>query len=238
MLFLTIPTAGNRPDLLQNIIRNSGLPPEQILIVVTAKDAPSPRNCTVLEDLEPVNIQRWWLRGIEEAISQGATAVAVSNDDVIINTRTLQLLHESLKSSGATIASPARPDKKPGLHRRRLIPYSPVMWGSLWLLDVCQGLRPDTAYRWWYGDNDLVIRARRDHTGVVSVPVHFEHMHSGEATGLSSHLQALAEGDLARYQVEYARTIWMTDRVSAIKTFARNRFGGNRGRPDQISRGR
>ena len=217
MLFLTVPTAGTRNELLQALLAESGLPAERVIVIATQPNIDLPAGCTVIEDFGPVNIQRWWLKGIEEAVARGALAVAVSNDDVSIDTNTLPHLLYALRSTGAAIASPARVDKKPGLHRGRLLPYSPVMWGSLWLLDPSSGLRPNPQYRWWYGDNDLDIRARRDYSGVVSVPAYFEHRNSGEATGTSSHLQELAAGDRQKFESDYRRLVWMSHKVRVVR---------------------
>ena len=85
MLFLTIPTANAHPKLLAAIIENSSLPPEQIILVATRPNLALSNNCIVIEDLGSPNIQRWWNVGIEAAITRGATAVAVLNDDLKIN---------------------------------------------------------------------------------------------------------------------------------------------------------
>jgi hypothetical protein len=79
MLLLTIPTANAHPKLLAEIIENSSLPPEQIILVATKSNLELSGNCIVIEDLGFPNIQRWWNVGIEAAINRGATAVAVLN---------------------------------------------------------------------------------------------------------------------------------------------------------------
>jgi len=161
----------------------------------------------VVEDFAEPNIQRWWLRGIELAEQLGATKIAVSNDDVSIDAETLPLLANALTETQAAIASPSRPPFRDGLHKRWLIPYEPRLWGSLWMLDVHSDLRPDTRYRWWYGDNDLDIRARRDYGGVVLAPVTFHHHHPGEGTSKSPQLEALTRLDAARFESQYARLL-------------------------------
>lgn len=219
MIFLTVPTAGKRPQSLEKLIQDSGLPRDHVVLISTSPEAQLPQDCVVVHDTGPINIQRWWSTGIAEAVARGATAVAVSNDDVALNSQTLTLLHEHMQATGATIAAPARDDKRRGLHKGRLVPYSPVLWGSLWLIDPSHGLMPDTRYQWWYGDNDLDIRARKHHAGVVSVDVVFEHTNAGESTGESSKLQELAKRDRQLFESQYSRLIWMTDKWNALRRF-------------------
>ena len=207
VLFLTIPTAGNRARLLTPLIEDSGVPGDRIIVVATRPGVEVPPGVTVVQDLGPPNIQRWWNLGINEAVKRGATVVAVSNDDVRISPATVPGLADALLSTGAAIASPARPELPLGLHRGRLAPYAPRLWGSLWALRVESGLRPDPRYVWWYGDNDLDIRARRDHGGVVLVDVPFEHMHPSVATARNPLLAAQTDRDARTFEQQYARLL-------------------------------
>lgn len=200
---MTVPTAGNRPHLLGSLLRNCGLPLHNIIVVATCPDIELPSGVVVVEDFEPPNIQRWWARGIEEAERRGATSVAVVNDDIRLTPGTLHHLQQALDRTGAAIASPSRPPFSDGLHKRPLIPYEPRLWGSLWILQLASGLRPDLRYVWWYGDNDLDIRARRDHGGVVLAPVEYEHMHPGEGTAKSPELSSQTTRDAQTFELQY-----------------------------------
>lgn len=226
VLFATIPTAGTKPQFLNPLIDAMGLPRENIIVVVTRPNLELPEGCTVVEDLGPINIQRWWTRGIEEARARGATKVAVCNDDLVIGASTMHDLAAALDRTGAAIASPHRADKRPGLHRGRLVPYSPVLWGCLWMLNISSGLMPDTNYRWWYGDNDLDIRARRDFRGIASVVTEFEHKDAGGHTSTSPELQALATADQLRYESEYHRLIWLSHQYQRLSSVPRRLIRG------------
>lgn len=203
MLFMTVPTAGAHPELLADLIRDCGLPPEQIVVVETAPGVDLPDGVIRIQCLGPPRIQHWWTLGIDEAERRGATAVAVLNDDIRVQPDTLTTLHQALMETGAAIASPSRPGVRDGVHKRPLIPYEPRLWGSIWVLDLSTGLRPDTNYVWWYGDNDLDLRARRHHGGVVLVPVEYEHVHPSTATFRSPELLAIAEKDGQRFESEH-----------------------------------
>lgn len=226
MLFMTIPTAGSRPQMLNALIRDSGLPLERIVVVATRPGVELPAGIVRIDDFDPPNIQRWWCRGIDEAVRRGATSVAVINDDVRVTPQTLPALEQALHETGAAIASPSRPEFKDGLHTRPLAPYLPRIWGSLWVLRVDSKLRPDERYVWWYGDNDLDIRARRSHGGVVLRSVEYEHLHPGEGTSGSSRLAAQTDRDAVTFETQYARLL-------RISRFIR-RWQGRLGLPQRI----
>ena len=225
MLFMTIPTAGSRPELLSALIRDCGLPRSQIIIIATRLGVDLPEGVVVIEDFGPPNIQRWWSKGIQEANSRGAYALAVVNDDIRLEPNTLARLCEALKATGAAVASPSRAPFRDGLHKRPLVPYEPRLWGSLWVLRLGSGLRPDPRYVWWYGDNDLDIRARREHGGVVLCPVYYEHLHPGEGTAKSPELASQTDRDAQMFERDYSRLL----RVSRFLTWWQRRLGRTQG---------
>jgi hypothetical protein len=219
MLFMTVPTAGSHPELLSQLIQDCGLPPSQIVIVATRPNLSFPEGVIRVEDFGPINIQRWWNLGISESQRRGATAVAVLNDDMWVTPETFSELHESLLSSGAAIASPHRDGERVGLNKGRLVPYTPKIWGCLWMLNLSTDLRPNDEYHWWFGDNDLDIRARRDFGGVVTREVRYEHLHPGQGTGMNPVLAELATQDALVYQRDYARIQTLTrwwNRVASL----------------------
>ena len=203
MLFMTVPTAGAHPELLTALISDCGLPPERIVVVETAPGVEVPDGVVRVESFGPPRSQEWWTQGIDEAARRGATAVAVLNDDIRLTPQTLEALHAALLETGAAIASPSRPGIRDGVHKRPLIPYEPRLWGSIWVLNLATGLRPDTRYVWWYGDNDLDLRARRHHGGVVLVAVEYEHVHPSTATFQRPELLAIAAKDGERFEREH-----------------------------------
>ncbi len=137
-------------------------------------------------------------------------AVVVLNDDILINGETLPKLFNELENSGATIASPSRPRIANKTHTCPLVPYAPRIWGCLWMLDAKSDLRPDERYVWWYGDEDLDIRARKNFNGVVNVDVYYEHYFAGEGTSQNPELQALTEIDAMTFQKDHARLLTLS----------------------------
>lgn len=190
-VWLTVPTAGR--VTLEAAINSTGIPRERVVVVATTSAPVDMDGCTVLHDLGDINIHRWWNAGLDACMSRGARYVAVINDDVLMDEHTLPSLVDALLEAGATLASPGGG----GLvtDPARLM----VINGACWLLDTASGLRPDEGYRWWYGDNDIDFRARRDHGGVVSVQCYFEHLFPNELTATTPDLLALTHLDAQRW---------------------------------------
>ena len=64
VLFATIPTRGNHPEVLENIVNESGLSPNQFLVIRTREGTVVPGGVNVIDDFGPLNIQRWWATAI------------------------------------------------------------------------------------------------------------------------------------------------------------------------------
>lgn len=191
-LWVTIPTAGR--DTLEACVDSTGIPRDRIVIVVTARDVLPPKGCRSVYDLGPINIQRWWNLGINIATAYGATRVAVLNDDILLDHDSLPTLLDAM--GDATLATPGHQlahHSDPAKDRAR------VLDGACWIVNPAHGLRADEQYRWWYGDDDLDYRARRDHHGIVTAPCAYQHLHCTEATRARPDLQALATLDRERW---------------------------------------
>lgn len=175
-LWLTVPTAGR--DTLPGMIDSCGVPRDRIVVVATAPGITVPDGCWRINDFADLNIHRWWNTGIDACAVEGATHVAVVNDDVTFAPHVLPRLATRMTKSGATLGtlSYIYDDTDPVTDPDAGM----CLTGSAWVLDVTSGLRPDESYRWWYGDNDLDMRARRDHNGTLRIRVtadEFVHHH-------------------------------------------------------------
>lgn len=188
-IWVTVPTAGR--ESLERAVDSTGIPRERIVVVATAPDVEVPAGCRWLVDAEPVNIHRWWNRGIDACVRMGARYVAVINDDVLMDEHTLPTLLDRMLKHGATVASPGA-DRRVSNDSKDM-PMTIV--GSCWLLDAASGLRADESFRWWYGDNKLDWDARRFHGGIVTASCYFHHLTPNHLTSESADLQALAQVD-------------------------------------------
>lgn len=217
---VTVPTKGNRPKLLTQLVDDCTACGISVHVVRTDANALVPPSAHVIDDFGPINIQRWWREGIEAAASR-ASHVAVLNDDVVIDCSSLERLSTGLSQSGCTIATPGRNLR---VHRS-WFPPKRIIDGSCWMLNVDHGLRPNEAYRWGYGDDDLDIRARTNFGGVVTVPVTYQHMHRNEQTSQSSMLLSLAAADRALFAVEHRSAYLARLPREHVARFIRRRRG-------------
>jgi hypothetical protein len=198
-IFATIPTRGDNPEVLENIVNDSGLHPDQFVIVRTRKGTPVPEGVNVIDDFGPINIQRWWNAGIKSCVERGAHTVVVSNDDIEIDKETFGTLSNALDASRATISCPGSTEEL----RNSRLPAMRKLVGSLWAMNPSHGLFPDERYRWYYGDDDLDIRARRKFNGIVLTDVHYIHLTPGASTTSSPELLQLLNSDLATFRRQY-----------------------------------
>lgn len=186
---LVIPTRGDHPDLLADIIASSGLPAARIVIVSNGPRALSLANvpATVLVDIGERNIHRWWNRGIDWLVARGARRIAVLNDDVRIAGDTLAKLADALGPDLTVAPTLALAGRK----------GSPS--GHCWMLNTTHGIRPDESYTWWCGDLQLQADAATA-GGVVRVPgAYCQHLHHNQATVADPELSAAGAADNALY---------------------------------------
>jgi GT2 family glycosyltransferase len=177
-LWLTIPT-GNRSQYLEDIINNSGIPRDRIVIVNTDanKLLDGVHN---LWDFDEVNIHRWWNKGINYAKERGAKYVAVLNDDLALEDNPLNTIANAMEETKSAIGFP--------------YPHTGHICGYCYILNVETDLMPDESYRWWFGDNDLYLRSRKL-GGSVGVLAKVRHLHGNELTSINHKLLAQTEED-------------------------------------------
>lgn len=184
-VWAVIPSAGR--DTLHGAIGSLGIPGDQVVVVATAPGV-SVRDVNVIQDRGPVNIHRWWNRGITFAEQAGAKYVAVVNDDVLAEPGALAAMADELERSGADVCWTG----ESGIS------------GHCFMLPA-GGLRPDEGYRWWFGDTDLDRRAAERFGTCRAGQV--EHLHPNELTERSPGLLALAQVDRERFDARWRVTL-------------------------------
>lgn len=185
-LWLVIPTK-DRFQYLPSIFENSQVPEHRRLLIRTAPGLPI-SNCVNLYHLGEINIHRWWNFGIDWAIKHGGRYVAILNDDVRLLDGQLQRMLTQM------------------INEKTALAYGDTSkvssWGHAYILDLATGLRPDESFSWWFGDNDLAIRAKS--LGGISIfPESIEHVEWNATTQSSPLLQALADRDRVTFQTKY-----------------------------------
>lgn len=176
---VVIPTRFNRATLLP-LVKEA----QQIARVVIVHTEPhhAPIRGTTAIDSDSLSIQQWWNDGLNAC--SGPTLVL--NDDVVATADDLLLLFEALETADVVyLAGHRQGHETPltgwcyGLHPERI--------------------RPDDAFQWWYGDDDLYLRAVRDGLTVEAVDVpSIRHQRVAEAFENPVHA-AMVEADHALY---------------------------------------
>ncbi len=185
-IWLTIPT-GTRRQYLADIINESQISPEKIVIVHTVESEPI-EGVNNIWDLDPVNIHRWWNRGIDIARTFGADYIAVLNDDVKLKNNPINKIAYGMKELNAVIGYP--------------LPYTGAIPGYCWVLDVKSNIRADENFRWWYGDDDIRIKAALQGE-IAYVPVEVEHIHPNHLTSTNEELMKLTRADQTYFEEKW-----------------------------------
>jgi hypothetical protein len=185
-IWLTIPT-GTRRQYLADIIKESQISPEKIVIVHTVESEPI-EGVNNVWDLDPVNIHRWWNRGIDIARTFGADYIAVLNDDVKLKNNPINKIAYGMKKLDAVLGYP--------------LPYSGHIPGYCWVLDIKSNIRADENFRWWYGDDDIRMKAK-EIGEVVYIPAEVEHLHGNHLTSINEDLMKLTIADKEYFEKKW-----------------------------------
>jgi hypothetical protein len=163
---------------------------------VFAQDHPKVR---VIEDFEqPLNISRWWNRGLQAARKTAAEAGAVTwdvlvvNDDVIAPGHLVRSLREALRGDREHAGGYVFPGVSPAMvcpnqddhmwHLAQEYGHPKRVAGYCFMLPGERGLEADERLAWWYGDTLLDMDARVT-GGVLHVPgCRVEHLHPSQYT--------------------------------------------------------
>jgi hypothetical protein len=183
-IWLTIPS-GDRRQYLPEIIKESQIPLNKIVIVHTVESEPI-EGVNNIWDLEPVNIHRWWNHGIDMARTSGADYIAVLNDDLILKNNPINKIANRMSDTKSVIGYP--------------VPNVGI--GYCWVLDIKSNIRADENFRWWYGDED--IRMQATILGeVIYVPVEVKHLHPNKLTSANEELVELTKADEILFKTKW-----------------------------------
>lgn len=149
--FVVIPTRFDRPTVLP-LVESCRQVAVTVLVHTEPGHADVPGTVSV-HDFS-LSIQHWWNSGLD----QTAGPTLILNDDIYATPDDLTRLFAELDNADVVYLSGHRVG-----HRTPLTGW-------------CYGIRPDVirpdeAFGWWYGDDDLYLRAVRDGLRVVAVDI-------------------------------------------------------------------
>ncbi len=201
--FIVVPTLGNRPSLWP-LLRDADMP----AIVVWTNPTEDPTTAelqelarlggTLVIDRGPINIHRWWRKGVDLTSSANGNPVIICNDDVRAAPGELRKLAEHVRD-GVKLAYLDRPEHA----AVRVTPITGWCFAiDPWHLPIVDG-EPDIhdqwpKLRWWYGDHDIELRA----------------LTQGSPSGQSLHSRVVAVPGL---DIEHLRTDWHYDRPDEVR---------------------
>jgi len=215
---VVVPTH-NRPAELARCLAAVVPQADMVLVIDNASDPPadvsaSLTNVLVVQDLEqPPNLSRLWNLGLDtlerhKPASWDRWDVAVVNDDAYPPPGWLEAVSTAMRNLGAAAGCSIGPsnlgvevytaDAVPSTGSR-LTGWAFVLRGEV-------GLRADERLRWWTGDDDLSMKARRA-GGLVRIPgFPVPNEHADEST--SGPLAAQAAVDMATFVEIWGRRPW------------------------------
>ena len=205
-LWLVIPTA-DRHQYLSEIFHNSGIDENKRVLVRTCPGA-NIQDCVNIRFEGELNIQAWWNFGINYAMKRGARYVAVLNDDVVLQPRTLQRMLSQMIIESSSLAIPVK--------------EGAAGWGHCWILDTSHGVMPDERFIWWCGDHDLEIQARKM-GGVTYIPIEVLNIHANQLTERSESFVNIVKKDMWRFRFKHPKLAFREalNRIAKIKKSVR-----------------
>lgn len=194
--WLVVPTLGNRDASLIPLLRDAGMP-SVMIHTDSGDDIDRGERWTVTVE-GSMNIQRWWNFGIQRAVKDGADVVVICNDDVAAQPGALVELAAHIEPGepgSPMLVWPHDPEHAKG----RVTPIT----GYCFALDPAR-IRPDETFSWWWGDNDLELRARAMRPDGGALPVRnpgIKHLRQGHA--YDRDVRALIDVDRAVFTRRY-----------------------------------
>lgn len=178
--YVVIPTRFNRPTLIP-LVEACQAVASVVIVHTEPGHAPFPGTVTVRSN--SLSIQQWWNAGLDMCF--GPTLIL--NDDVVASPEDLEILFDELDTADVVYLSGHR------------VGHATPLTGWCFGLHPDR-IRPDDAFQWWAGDDDLYLRALHQQLRVVAVDVPgIEHRRQAEAFSNPAHAK-MAEADMRLLQ--------------------------------------
>lgn len=198
-LSIVVPTRGDREATLSRLIQVGHELDAAVIVVNTNPIYSPPDDCRAVHDFGPINIHRWWNRGLNESIQIGSEVACVVNDDVEVTVESVRTLCESLLEHDASVATPGPSERL----FQSYFPFTRRIIGSLWVVRPTDRIRPSEKYRWHFGDDDLDIRSRFHRRGLLTMPVGYRHLTEQHGGRSSPEILNLVQMDQRTFRREY-----------------------------------
>ncbi len=182
-LFIVIATK-DRHENLPKIFDNSGVDAERIYCIRTNPGDPFVGVNNIFSLDHEINIHKWWNIGLRAVMELCGRYAAILSDDIILKEGQLQNLFELMLAKKAALVCGANSNGG--------------KWGHAFILDLGTGIFPDERFKWFYGDDDLRLQAKRK-GGFVQSDEEIFHISPGELTFYNSNLRTLGQVDFRTF---------------------------------------
>jgi hypothetical protein len=135
-----------------------------------------------IEDLEEINIHRWWNTGIEFAKKNGAKYVAVLNDDMVFESSLIFDMVVAMKKGNYEVSS------------------AMGNLGVFWIIDSDSDIKADETLRWWCGDGDIFRQAKIKNKLLNYETNKLYHLEHNVQTSENDELRRIGQEDLKKYR--------------------------------------
>lgn len=186
-LFIVIPTK-DRYQYLREIFDNSGVDGKSIYCIRTSPGDLFEGVNNMFVSNNEINIQKWWNVGLRAVIESGGRYVALLNDDIFIKKGQLQNLLKLMLSTKAALVCGANSNGG--------------KWGHAFILDLSTGIFPDERFKWFYGDDDLRLQAKKK-GGFFQSNEEILHISPSQLTFHDSNLITLGHRDAQTFYKKY-----------------------------------
>jgi len=160
---------------------------------------------------QPPNLSRLWNVGLERTENSARSViwdVAVLNDDAILPPDWFDRLSTPMRLGGCYAAG-FGPVHEPVFHRvPGLTALHERMPGWAFLLRGEGRLRADESLRWWCGDNDLDMQARRLGGTLIMPRDEVRHLYPDQSTATRPELQARTGVDMQLFVEKWGFRPW------------------------------
>ena len=149
----------------------------------------APMGYTLRDTTEPVNISRWWNRGLETALGHQKSLatdewdVAIINDDAIVPEGWFDHVSASMRAYGAAAACSGAPRTQLLIEPGPIAGISNPLTGFAFMLAGEKGLRAHEDLHWYFSDNYIDWESRKLGGTLMMPGWPVQHLHANAQMG-------------------------------------------------------
>ena len=180
-IWIVIPV-GKREKYIPNLLDVLNDYLGRIVIINNSENYSKFHGTHQIEDFDEINIHRWWNKGIDYAIKNGAEYIVIMNDDISFKKDLIERMINKMIDRNADVCGIAK-------HA-----------GVMFAIKGSSEIRADENLRWWCGDGDIFRQALVKNSLIWYLEDDFIHFELNKQTDENSYLLDLGRKDLDYYR--------------------------------------